>query len=157
MVKYINIKIEVIMKKWDYLIISIVGLIILVFFIVFYLPYRNIDLENAKVMIMINNQIIEELDLDENKEYDYVIKASKNSDILIYKNESLLKTITNTKNIEIDNNFMIKGYEIKMTNANCKHHDCMHMVINNQSTLPIVCTNGIIIKVINNSDIDIIV
>jgi hypothetical protein len=39
-----------------------------------------------------------------------------------------------------------------MEASNCVGKDCMHMEINEQHKLPIICTNGIVIKISNKDN-----
>ena len=44
-----------------------------------------------------------------------------------------------------------------MIDASCKGKDCMEMEINKNKSMPIVCTNGIVVKVVlDSSKIDIL-
>ena len=53
------------------------------------------------------------------------------------------------------NTILITNKEIKMIDASCKNHDCMRMQMNPLFHTPIVCTNGIIVKMVSR-DIEII-
>lgn len=133
------------MKKLDYLIIVFVLVFACILFFVFYIPYMLNT--NNKIQLIINNQIIEEFDISENIIYEI---NTINEEIVIYKNNTLLKTIKyNNKNIY--NKIEVINGQIKVIQSNCKNKDCMYMKINKSHKLPIICTNGITIKYKTNT------
>lgn len=135
------------MKRLDYLIIGfilIVGVVLYVF-MVDQKPCTN------KYQIIVKNQVVDE-DYIYNKN-NYLIESS-NGYIYIYKNNHLLIEIFN--NDIIKNEIEVCDSVIKMKNANCKGKDCTFMIIDDNHKGPIICTNGVVIKLVNkqtNSDI----
>ena len=121
------------MKKVDYLIIASIFVFITMIYMFIYRPY--ISKSSDKIQLIINNEEIDSFYLYE--EITYEIK-SNNNQILIYKNDSLFKTIYN--NIKIENR------KVQVIDSNCIHKDCMNMEIKDTNKLPIICTNGITIK-----------
>ena len=53
------------------------------------------------------------------------------------------------------NIIQIKNQEITMRDADCKNKNCTYMIINNNNVRPIVCTNGIIVRM-SRDDVNII-
>jgi len=133
------------MKKLDYLIIIFVLVFAFILFLFFYKPY--ISNTNNKIQLIINNQIIDEFDISENIIYEI---NTINEEILIYKNNTLLKTIKYHNKI-IYNKIEVTNEQIKVIQSNCKNKDCMYMQINKTYKLPIICTNGITIKYKTNT------
>ena len=143
------------MKKVDYLIIALIFVFITMIYMFIYRPY--ISKSSDKIQLIINNEEIDNFYLYE--EITYEIK-SNNNQILIYKNDSLFKTIDNKNIKNIYNKIKIENRKVKVIESNCAHKDCMHMEINNNYKLPIICTNGITIKYktkTNNNQSDIII
>lgn len=142
------------MKKLDYLIIVFVLVFACILFFIFYKPYMLNT--NNKIQLIINNQIIDEFDISENIIYEI---NTINEEIVIYKNNTLLKTIKHN-NKSIYNKIEVINEQIKVIQSNCKNKDCMYMKINKSYKLPIICTNGITIKYksnIYNNQSDIII
>lgn len=133
------------MKKLDYLIIVFVLVFACILFFIFYKPYMSNT--NNKIQLIINNQIIDEFDISENIIYEI---NTIDEEIVIYKNNTLLKTIKYHNKI-IYNKIEVKNEQIKVIQSNCKNKDCMYMKINKTYKLPIICTNGITIKYKTNT------
>lgn len=133
------------MKKLDYLIIVFVLVFAFILFLFFYKPY--ISNTNNKIQLIINNQIIDEFDISENIIYEI---NTINEEIVIYKNNTLLKTIKYHNKI-IYNKIEVINKQIKVIQSNCENKDCMYMKINKTYKLPIICTNGITIKYKTNT------
>lgn len=134
------------MKKIDYLLMVVIVIFIIVLFIFIYIPYMN-NISNNNIQIIINNQIVDEFNI--NDEYQYLIET-KDNNIYIYRNSKLIKKI-NSNNKTIYNKIQVSNNEVKIIEANCSGKDCMHMKLNAYYKLPIICTNGIIIKYSNNN------
>lgn len=110
---------------------------------------------NASMQIILNDILIDEISLYENMEY--TIDSDANF-IYIYKNKYLVNTIKNNKNKVIYNKILIQNEVVKVTESNCKGKDCMSMKIDKNTILPIICTNGLVIKLVDNKQYgDIIV
>ncbi len=134
------------MKKLDYLIILVVILFIGIIYLSIYKPYFN-NINENKILIIFDNQIIDEINISE--ERTYIIKTNNNN-IDIYIDDVLTKTIpSNNKNIY--NKIVIKNNNVIMQESNCKGKDCMYMETNKISKLPIICTNGVVIKFSTNN------
>jgi len=129
------------MKKIDYLIIALILFFITLVYIFIYRPY--ISLSSDKLQLVINNEEIDDFYLHE--EILYEIKSDSNQ-IKIYKNDILFKTINNENNRNIYSKIQIINRRVKVIDSNCIHKDCMYMEIKDIYKLPIICTNGIIIK-----------
>ena len=121
------------MKKVDYLIIALIFVFITMIYMFIYRSY--ISKSSDKIQLIINNEEIDNFYLYE--EITYEIK-SNNNQILIYKNDSLFKSIYNKIKIE--------DRKVQVIDSNCIHKDCMNMEIKDTNKLPIICTNGITIK-----------
>lgn len=135
------------MKKLDYLIILFVILFIGIIYLFIYKPYYNNTNEN-KILIIFDNQIIDEINISE--ERTYILKTNNENNIDIYIDDVLTKTIpSNNKNIY--NEIVIKDNKVIMKDSNCKGKDCMYMETNKISKLPIICTNGVVIKFSTNN------
>ena len=135
------------MKRIDYLII---GFVVIVGAILYLCMMREKTVTNT-YQIIVKNQVVDE-DYIYNKN-NYLIESS-NGYIYIYKNDSLLIKILN-KDI-IKNEIEVCNNVIKMKNANCSGKDCTFMIIDSNHKMPIICTNGVVIKLVNrqtNSDI----
>ena len=139
------------MRKLDFLIYGIVLLFGLLLFILF---NTNNTKEYNTIQLIVNNQIIDETHMY--NENTYLI-VSDNTNIYIYKNNNLITKINNDLNKNIYNNVIIKDNKVIMSEANCKGKDCLHMEISQEKKLPIICTNGVVIKLIENNNSDIIV
>ena len=133
------------MKRLDYLIIIFVLVFAFILFLFFYKPY--ISNTNNKIQLIINNQIIDEFDISENIIYEI---NTINEEIVIHKNNTLLKTIKYHNKI-IYNKIEVTNEQIKVIQSNCENKDCMYMKINKSYKLPIICTNGITIKYKTNT------
>lgn len=129
------------MKKVDYLIIASIFVFITMIYMFIYRPY--ISKSSDKIQLIINNEEIDSFYLYE--EITYEIK-SINNQILIYKNDSLFKTIDNKNIKNIYNKIKIENRKVQVIDSNCIHKDCMNMEIKDTNKLPIICTNGITIK-----------
>lgn len=133
-----------IMKKYDFLIVGIV----LIFSCFIYVLFNNKTNSNT-IQVIINNEVIDEIDIYDNLSY---IIDSNDSEIIIYKNNKLIRTIKNTYRKDIYNVIIIKDSKVIMSQSNCSGKDCMYMEISQDKKLPIICTNGIVIKISNNDN-----
>lgn len=151
------------MKKYIKIgdIVALICLIIVSVFI-FFLVIKQEKVNDGIIEISFKNYIIEELDYNkvfiEKQEIKYEINYNhQDKIILVYKNGSLYNTFSYDGAKDFNNTILIKDGAIKMIEASCSGKDCMKMEINNNKTLPIVCTNGVNVRVKNkNSEIDII-
>ena len=142
-------------------IISLICLIIICV-LIFFLVVKKEKVDDGIIEISFKNQIIDEIDcdsvfesLDEIK-YEIIYDHST-SIISIYKNGSIYKKIPYTASKDFNNTILIKDGSIKMIEASCSGKDCMKMEINKNKTLPIVCTNGVNVRIKGkNQEIDIV-
>ena len=143
------------MKRLDYLIIALIFVFITLIYMFIYRPY--ISKASDKIELIVNNEIVDEFYLHEQITYEL---KTNNNQILVYKNNELIKRIENKNSKELYNKIQISNRQVKMIQSNCKNKDCMFMKINNSYKLPIICTNGITIKYKNknnNNQSDIII
>lgn len=138
------------MKRFDFLIVSVI-LIFITILIILVKPFNN---NTKKIEIIICNEIIDIEYIDTNNNY---LITSDIDYIYIYKNKNLIKQINNKTNKIITNEIVIINNEVTIKNTNCNGKDCLNMVLNKHNRLPIICTNGVVIKFIdNNKNSDII-
>ncbi len=138
------------MKKIDFLIGGIILLIAIFIYLNFNNKYNSIN----NIELIINNEIIDNIDINNNCEY---IITSDNVYIYIYKNDQLIKTIDNKYTKNIYNKVSVKDKTITISESNCKGKDCLYMKINDNVKLPIICTNGVVIKINKEDSSDIII
>lgn len=130
--------------------------------LIFFLVIRDKKISDGVIEISFKNQIIDEIDYDkvfkELQEIKYEIKYVHSSGIIyVYKNDVLKTEIEYTGTKDFYNTILIKDGTIKMIEASCSGKDCMKMEINKNKTLPIVCTNGVNVRIRSkNSEIDIV-
>ena len=132
-------------------------LIIICIFAIFTLHKQESERHNnnANMQIILNDILIDEISLYENVEY--TIDSDANF-IYVYKNKNLFNTIENKKNKIVYNKILVQNGVVKVTESNCKGKDCMLMKIDKNTILPIICTNGLVIKLVDNKQYgDIIV
>lgn len=145
------------MKKLDYVVIIIVLLIGASVFASYFNKF-NIDTENAKIGIYFQDVEIDVLDYHENINTSFTFKTKNKNTLEVIKDVD--GNIT-TKYIDIDQNHEIYNkvditYDcIKMVEADCSNQSCMRMIMNNKVTLPIICTNGVIVTFIANIDLEV--
>ncbi len=133
------------MKKLDFLILF--GFIL--FISIIFLLFKTNNYTNNDIQIIINNELIDNLTINDNNTY---LINSDDSYIYIYKNKLFIKKIENKYKKNIYNIITIDKATIKMKISNCAGKDCMYMEINENYKLPIICTNGIVIKISNNDN-----
>ena len=133
------------MKKLDFLILFGVLLFISIIFLLF----KTNNYTNNDIQIIVNNELIDNLTINDNNTY---LINSDDLYIYIYKNKVLIKKIENKYKRNIYNIITIDKSTIKMKESNCAGKDCMYMEINENHKLPIICTNGIVIKISNNDN-----
>lgn len=151
------------MKKYIKLgdIIAFISLIIICV-IIFFLVVRGKKINDGLIEISFKNEIIDEIDFDkvfiEKQEITYRIDyIHSDNKIYVYKNDVLKSEINYQGTKDFHNTILVKDGTIKMIEASCSGKDCMKMEINKNKTLPIVCTNGVNVRIKNkNSEIDIV-
>lgn len=138
-------------KLADILIIISIIIIIISIFLFSFKKYK-VDLNDSYIEIIYKNEVVVKTQVNEEAEYE--IKSSDDlKNVLIYKNDILIKSLNITVNDDFYNIIIIKDGVIHMDDASCKNKDCMKTEINETHTLPIICTNGVTIKVVSNDDI----
>lgn len=146
-------------KALDIIFIVISIAILLCSYFFFYQRYNKTN-EDSIIEIAFKNEVIDKLSADDafNSNYIYEIKyiADKNT-IYVYKNDALIKEISYHGPKDFNNTIQFKDGSIKMIEASCNGKDCMEMEINKNKSMPIVCTNGIVVRIIlENNKIDIL-
>lgn len=139
------------MKKLDYLIIIIVAIISISFYAI-YIVSKNLR-DEVDIQILYQNEVIYETPLTKETEITVFVVGIDNEVIVTVDGQS--KSYDYLFKEPFYNTILITNKEIKMIDASCKNHDCMRMQMNPLFHTPIVCTNGIIVKMVSR-DIEII-
>lgn len=143
--------VEVSMKKLDYLIITIVAILSISFYII-YIASKNLG-DEVDIQILYQNEVIYEMPLNKETEITVFVVGEDNKVIVTVDDQSNIYDYVFKE--PFYNTISITNEEIRMVDASCKNHDCMRMQMNPLFHTPIVCTNGIIVKVVSR-DIEII-
>ena len=138
------------MKKLDYLIIILVTIVSISFYAL-YIASKTTG-KDVDVQILYQNDIIYQAPLTAS-ETIVAVKGTNGIVVVTVGDQSISYQYTFKE--DFYNTISITEDEIKMIAASCKNHDCMRMRINHLFHTPIVCTNGIIVKIVT-SDIEII-
>ena len=138
------------MKKLDYLLIVIIVLII-GFFTVQYFNKFFIDTSDAKVIITYKNLRLDLVDYEESLDiiYEIEIKEEKPEELILIKNNQGIvtrKTFVIPKDEKIYNRLHLIYQNIHVEEASCLNKVCMRTKMSSKETLPIVCTNGVVIE-----------
>ncbi|HRT68683.1 MAG TPA: NusG domain II-containing protein [Bacilli bacterium] len=139
------------MKKLDYLIIIIVAIISISFYTI-YIVSKNLR-DEVDIQILYQNEVIYETPLTKETEITVFVVGIDNEVIVTVDGQS--KSYDYLFKEPFYNTILITNKEIKMIDASCKNHDCMRMQMNPLFHTPIVCINGIIVKMVSR-DIEII-
>ncbi len=139
------------MKKLDYLIITIVAILSISFYII-YIASKNLG-DEVDIQILYQNEVIYEMPLNKETEITVFVVGEDNKVIVTVDDQSNIYDYVFKE--PFYNTISITNEEIRMVDASCKNHDCMRMQMNPLFHTPIVCTNGIIVKVVSR-DIEII-
>ena len=132
------------MKKLDYLIIIIVAIISISFYTI-YIVSKNLR-DEVDIQILYQNEVIYETPLTKETEITVFVVGIDNEVIVTVDGQS--KSYDYLFKEPFYNTILITNKEIKMIDASCKNHDCMRMQMNPLFHTPIVCTNGIIVKMV---------
>lgn len=141
--------------------ICIIALLILIFSYFFcFKKYTNNKDANI-VEIYFKNELIDKMSTDVAFTSDIVYEITYQKDtgiIQVFKNNNdLIKEISYHGPSDFYNVIQMKDGNIKMIDASCRGKDCMEMEINKAKTMPIVCTNGLVVKVVmDKNKIDIL-
>ncbi|MFA5764750.1 MAG: hypothetical protein WC929_01195 [Bacilli bacterium] len=138
------------MKKLDYLIIILVTIVSISFYVL-YIARKTIG-KDVDVQILYQNDVIYQAPLT-SSETIVAVKGIEGIVVVTVDGQSVSYQYLFQE--DFYNTISITEDEIKMIAASCKNHDCMRMRMNHLFHTPIVCTNGIIVKMVT-SDIEII-
>lgn len=140
------------MKRLDFLIIFIIVFICASLYVT-YFAYKPVDA--SKVEVYYQNTLLGRFSIEEETTIYIAGDRVTNTIKISFSNvEKEFKDLDVSK--DILNTILINNSEIKMVASNCPNHYCEAMSINKNSKRPIVCTNGIVVKLAKD-DIDIIV
>jgi len=136
------------MKKVDILVILIVLLLSTSFYIIYFSSNRLGD--DVIVEVTYKNTVIYSVKLEEST--DLIIEITSEDNVLTVKNNSKIKNFPIGSDKEILNVVLITFDEIRMIDANCPNKYCLYMKLKSSTVTPIVCTNGIMIKLISDNE-----
>lgn len=134
------------MKKVDILII----LIVFAFSIILYTFYfSNLSLsEDLLVEITYRNTVVYSAELKEDT--DIIVEITSNDQVLSVKVGDVITNFPIASEAEIINTVHITNDLIEMDFANCKNKYCLLMKLKRSYPQPIVCTNGIMVRLVTN-------
>lgn len=144
------------MKKADILVIFIVLLLAVGFYALY---FSNNQLSgDLMIVVYYKNQVIHEERLEDDTDIIidfyteggklYLAKGKSGSESL--KNHKVVNNIKNVDSRHIENAVWITRERTIMSHANCDDLLCMNMRIGSRTSAPIVCTNGVIIKLVSD-------
>lgn len=144
------------MKRGDYLIIGITVLFIILF-MGLYINERVKKTSNQVGVFFQNKEVLNFACTDKVQAKIEIATTNKKVILKYYVNNSLKKEKVLAINYskEIKNVLEMKGGVITMTESNCPHHECQKIRLSSKYTLPIVCTNEIIVRFLKNNPEDI--
>lgn len=134
------------MKKVDILVIILVLLISSTFYFLYFNNYSSTG--DKVVQILYKNQVVYETDLKQTT--NVIVEITSKDQILYVKIDDTIKTYPISSNVEILNNVSITSEEIRMIEANCKNKYCYNMRLGKGFSSPIVCTNGILVRLVSD-------
>lgn len=142
-------------KLGDFIIIGTIVIIIILVFVMALNKY-SVNIDDAIVEIVYKNEVVVEAKIDENAKYT-IKSADDLTKVLIYKNDVLIKEIKVYLNDDFYNIIVISDSTIHMEDASCKNKECMKTDIDQNHTLPIICTNGVVVRLVeDDGDVDVI-
>lgn len=158
------------MKKLDIIIILLVLAIGGIIF-AFYYNQIKVDVSEAKLEIYYKDIVLDSIDLEQDTYIIYTIeeidansfsvtKEQFFSDNTSFKTEDIYQAdLTQLKvlnpNHTLHHILLVTWDRIHMEEASCPNKDCQKMLMNHRIALPIICTNGIIVRFVMK-DIEII-
>lgn len=144
------------MKRGDYLIIGITVLFIILF-MGLYINERVKKTSNQVGVFFQNKEVLNFECTDKVQAKIEIATTNKKVILKYYVNNSLKeeKVLAINYSKEIKNVLEMKGGVITMTESNCPHHECQKIRLSSKYTLPIVCTNEIIVRFLKNNPEDI--
>lgn len=144
------------MKRGDYLIIGITVLFIILF-MGLYINERVKKTSNQVGVFFQNKKVLNFECTDKVQAKIEIATTNKKVILKYYVNNSLKeeKVLAINYSKEIKNVLEMKGGVITMTESNCPHHECQKIRLSSKYTLPIVCTNEIIVRFLKNNPKDI--
>lgn len=137
------------MKKLDFVLITIIVLII-AFFSYTYFDKLFINTKKATIVLMYKNYELARLDYTPDLDivYEIEIKEDNNTLLIITIHHNDVETIhylTVKEDRAIYNRIHFLYQDIHVEEANCANKVCMRSKMSSMYTLPITCTNGIIV------------
>lgn len=144
------------MKRGDYLIIGITVLFIILF-MGLYINERVKKTSNQVGVFFQNKEVLNFECTDKVQAKIEIATSNKKVILKYYVNSSLKeeKVLAINYSKEIKNVLEMKDGVIVMTESNCPHHECQKIRLSSKYTLPIVCTNEIIVRFLKNNPEDI--
>ncbi len=144
------------MKRGDYLIIGITVLFIILF-MGLYINERVKKTSNQVGVFFQNKEVLNFECTDKVQAKIEIATTNKKVILKYYVNNSLKeeKILAINYSKEIKNVLEMKDGVIVMTESNCPHHECQKIRLSSKYTLPIVCTNEIIVRFLKNNPEDI--
>ena len=158
------------MKKLDIVVFTFV---LVIGGLIFGLYFRqiNINVHNAALEISFKNIVLDSVQLtedthivyylDEIDEHSFKFTKDVYIDDQIYRTEEThnanlgsLKTLN--PNHILHHKIVVTWDDIRMEEASCPNKDCQRMKMSHRATLPIVCTNGVVVRFVLQ-EIEIIV
>lgn len=136
------------MKKLDFVIIGIVLIVVSVLFGT-YFHKLTVRPERAMLEIVYQNEVVDTVQYSKTLDAVYTFEALDDTHVKITiqtAGKEQEKTITARPPHHIHNVVTVRNGTIKMTEANCPHHDCLHMYMNGRVIFPIICTNGVMVR-----------
>ena len=130
------------MKKFDIITILVVLIISISFYLIYFDVFRVSD--NRIVEVTYKNQVIYTTDISPTTNITLEI-SSKNNVLTVYDGRHTFNFPIPSDH-EILNIVSITFDEIHMHDANCPNKYCLHMKLTLRRPLPIVCTNGVMVK-----------
>lgn len=138
--------------KVDHLIIIVIALVLICLLFI----YNDVNINESNIQIIFKNELIIEENIE--TENRYLIESNDEfNKISIYKNGILINEINIFTDRYISYEILISNNKVKVLKANCINKDCMNMYIDYYHLFPIICVDGLIIKVVDKENgVDIV-
>lgn len=161
------------MKKLDLIIISIVLIIGITIFAIYFKQF-NVNIDDAKLEITFKDILLDSIEINQDTHIVYTFEEMDDTSFLFVKEVYVSQDsepINRTERIIQADMLALKKFNsdhhlhhvllvtydyIHMEEASCPNKNCQRMLMTNHITLPIICTNGIVVKYVAN-EIDILV
>ncbi|MDD3191529.1 MAG: hypothetical protein PHP41_02115 [Bacilli bacterium] len=144
------------MKKLDFLVIGLVLIIVATFVGLFFNRFL-IDTSKAKLEIVYKDMVIDSIDYKEDIDIIYEIRIYE-EDLNRLEVKKKVGEIQYLSYFEVTSTFPITNiihvtYEhTHMDDASCENKICMKGYMSTKRILPIVCTNGVIVRFVETKD-----